>query len=207
MKSGREIATNNRDETHRFISKMYVPLSKSSRSIANHIVTNGTAGNFKGFISHPSSKCSFVCPHLDTSWQTGGILHTAQDYFSQSTNWLQCSFSSRTNHRHSAKKFLPSEQHLWFGSWPPYQPWGLLYEILWQAAVWARQLPYKTQLFISLGYEIQAHKQWKGAAACPAYKSVCHCPCIYTWACCVTAFTLGNFIWLLTSLLFKPFCF
>lgn len=31
------------------------------------------------------------------------------------------------------------------------------------SAVWASQLLYNTRLFISLGYEIKAYKQWKGA--------------------------------------------
>lgn len=76
-------------------------------------------------------------------------------------NWLWFSFSSRTNQLHSAKRLLPSEQHFWFGSWPPYQLWGLLYKTLWQVyLLQCEQASFCATHddFFTLGYEIKAVK-------------------------------------------------
>lgn len=161
MKCGRDIATNRINQTHRFISKMYVPLSKSSRSIANHIVTNCTAGNFKGFISHPSFKYSFVCLHINIAWKTGGF-YTQHRVTSHSLQ-TGCSAPSPqgptncTQPRH----FFPQNRtcDLVPASTPamrtPLQGpvTGIILRSVSNSAlctIW---------LFISLGYERKAHKQ------------------------------------------------
>lgn len=73
MKSVCDIATNNINPTHRFVSKMYVPLSKSTISISNCVVTNCTAGDFKGFIYHPSSNVLLFVYRLVDKWDFTGV--------------------------------------------------------------------------------------------------------------------------------------
>lgn len=158
---------------------MYVWLNKSTITISDCIDTKCTACDFKGFVFHPSSKCSFLCLFLGTDWQISGILHTVRCYLSQLANRLECSFSSRSHRLHTQPRgfFLQNRvSDLVHGSPIPSIRTPLqdpVTNIL--PAVWPIQHLCATHdLFFSLRYKIKAFKQWKaevGAATCPAHSS------------------------------------